>query len=68
MKPKRWNPETLEHLKVPIDEVLYKDRLAEVGRILYDAFCQHLQKSQNLSLGMIPEVQNIEPKRTGTDG
>lgn len=55
----RWNPKVVEVVPVYINESEFKGRLAELGKLLYDEFCQRLN-SQSPSLGMIP-------KRTGTD-
>ena len=66
-KPKRWNPETIEINFKTISDADFELRLYELGKLLYDEFCQR-PKSQDPSLGMIQEVHDIELKRTGTDG
>ncbi len=68
MKQKRWEPEVVEIKTVIVSDEEYGERLAVVGKNIYDHYCQRQKESQNLNLGMIQEVQEMELKRTGTDG
>lgn len=68
MKQKRWEPEMVKIKTVIVSDDEYSERLAVVGKCIYDHYCQRQKESQNLNLGMIQEVQEIELKRTGTDG
>ncbi len=68
MKRKQWVPEVVEIKAVMVSDEEYSERLAVVGKNIYDHYCQRQKESQNLNLGMIQEVQEMELKRTGTDG
>jgi hypothetical protein len=65
---KRWNPEIMELKPSAITLEEMDRRIAEAGKILYDCLCQRLKESQSLLSGTIHQVQQIELKRTGTDG
>lgn len=55
----RWNPKVVELVSKVITDREFEERLAEIGKLLYDELCQR-PNSQSPSLGMIL-------KRTGTD-
>lgn len=55
----RWNPKVIELVAKVTADREFEERLAELGKLLYDEFSQRL-KSQSPDLGMIL-------KRTGTD-
>lgn len=67
MKQKRWNPEKVEMKPVIVTVEEIELKFAGLGKVLYDSICQRLKESQNLRPGTIQQVQEIEPKRTGTD-
>ena len=56
---KRWNPKVIELVAQVTNDREFEERLAELGKPLYDELSQRL-KSQSPSLGMILQ-------RTGTD-
>jgi hypothetical protein len=51
---KRWCPKVVEKYFIEVTETEFSERLADVGKILYDEFCQR-PKSQSPDPGMILE-------------
>lgn len=68
MKRKQWVPEVVEIKMVVVSEEEYEERLAVVGKNIYDYYCQRQKNYRSPNPGMIQEVQDNELKRTGTDG
>ena len=62
----KWEPKFSEAIPEAISEREYRQRLAEIGKILYNYFRQ-LETNEALSIEPDSEA-TAENRRTGTDG